>query len=412
MNNWYHKFAQNIVDEHKKSIILMKFISEVTKKLGAGNDTYVVGGAVRNFLLGKPIKDIDIVIDSVAMGEGKDSAWLAHNIMSEIPVETNLATNQYGVAIVTIKDDWIIDGQNFNGEIIEIANARKESYGKTKDDEGKGYKPTDVQPATIQEDLLRREFTFNTLLWRMADLDDGPDASDTIDILGTGLKDLYNKNMRTPSDPDVTFSDDPTRILRAIKFMGKYGFTLSPEVEQSIMRNADKMKNAPWEAIGTILVENILDEPNAHIMFQDMKRLGLVSVIEEMIAQNQPFATYLKRQMQNNKNIDLLYELFESSIMNVSALGFLRPDQRTKFRDILDRNEYLPHSPEEFISLLQKPKINNKQLMDEFPAISEDPRILGTVNQLVKDHILDNPSIADDEFAIMDFARGYLKTAL
>jgi tRNA nucleotidyltransferase/poly(A) polymerase len=403
MTNWYKKFAQS--SEHKKSIILMKFISNVTNKLGAGDSIYVVGGAVRNFILGKPIKDIDIVIDSVALGEGKDSAWLADNIVGEIPVKASIATNQYGVAIITIKDNWIVDGENFNGEVIEIANARKESYGKNKEDAGKGYKPTEVSPATIQEDLARREFTFNTLLWKMSDLSNGPDTADTLDITGRGVEDLKNRIIRTPSDPDTTFHDDPTRILRAIKFMGKYGFRLSPEVEQSIVINAPSMKNAPWEAIGTILVENILNEPNAHEMFREMKRLGLVSVIEEMITENQPFATYLKRQMQNNRSIDLLKELFETSIIDVSVLGFLRPEQRMKLKTIIDNELYLPNSPERFISLLQKPLIDNSQLMIEHPAISKNPKVLGIINQSVKDYILDNPDVAGDAIAIMNFAR-------
>ena len=112
----------------RMSIALMKFLSGVARRLGVGQHTYVVGGAVRNFVLGEPVKDIDVVIDPVALRRPDASAWFAKEVRKAIPVNTNLTTNSYGVAILTIKGDWELDGENLNGEVIEIANARKESY--------------------------------------------------------------------------------------------------------------------------------------------------------------------------------------------------------------------------------------------------------------------------------------------
>ena len=150
---------------HARSIALMKFLSEVTQRAGVAKHVYVVGGAVRNFIIDRPIKDIDVMVDSISLG-GKDSAWVAKTLARAIPTQTNTTTNQYGVAIVTVKGPWVLDGQDMQGEVIEIANARKESYGGSG---GKGYKPSMVEPATIEEDVLRREFTFNCMAGEVCD---------------------------------------------------------------------------------------------------------------------------------------------------------------------------------------------------------------------------------------------------
>jgi len=142
-----------------EQVEVMKFLSAVARNAGVSKHVYVVGGAVRNFIIGQPIKDVDVVIDSVAL-RGKDSAWFARKIADSLPCESSLVTNNYGVAILTIKGPWVLNGYDLSGEVIEIANARKESYGG---DDGKGYKPNMVEPATIQEDVVRREFTFNCM---------------------------------------------------------------------------------------------------------------------------------------------------------------------------------------------------------------------------------------------------------
>ena len=114
--------------EHRTSVALMKFLSDVAIKAGVSKHVYVVGGAVRNFVIGQPVKDVDVVIDSVAAG--KDSAWFAKVVQKAIPVPTSLVTNQYGVAILTVKGEWDVDGANLQGEVLEIANARRNPMGQ------------------------------------------------------------------------------------------------------------------------------------------------------------------------------------------------------------------------------------------------------------------------------------------
>jgi len=233
------------------SVALMKFLSGVAARLGVGQHVYVVGGAVRNFVLGEPVKDVDIVIDSVALG-GKDSAWFAKELTKAIPTQTSLVTNNYGVAILTIKGDWEVGGVNLKGEDIEIANARKESYGG---EAGKGYKPDAVEPATIAEDICRREFNFNCLMWRLLDLAEGPDKAEIIDLTGCGLRDLQEGVARCPRDPDIVFADDPSRMVRLVRFVVRYGFKIPPDVEAAVRRNAHRLKDMPSSALSNLLVK-------------------------------------------------------------------------------------------------------------------------------------------------------------
>ena len=237
-----------------KITALLRFLSLATKRLGVGEHVYVVGGAPRNFLLGHPIKDVDVVVDSVAL-RGKDSAWFAEQLQRIIPARTNLTTNQYGVAILTVADSWILDGHDLKGEVLEIANARKESYGAP---EGKGYKPHLVEPATIEADLARRDFSVNTLMWKLQDLEHGPERAEVLDLLGVGKKHLEEGVLQTPLDPDHTFTDDPTRMLRAIRFCVKYNLKIPPEMILSIRKNAPKLKHVPWNAV-LVLVQSLLE---------------------------------------------------------------------------------------------------------------------------------------------------------
>jgi tRNA nucleotidyltransferase/poly(A) polymerase len=113
-------------ERHDAQIALMKFLSTVARRAGADEHVYVVGGAVRDFVMGRPIKDVDVVVDAVSLGRNRDSAWFAEQVVRSIPVASSYVTNQYGVAIITVKGPWVLDGQDLQGEVIEIANARKE----------------------------------------------------------------------------------------------------------------------------------------------------------------------------------------------------------------------------------------------------------------------------------------------
>ena len=302
-----------------------------------------------------------------------------------IPVETSLVTNQYGVAILTVKGSWDLDGEDMGGEIIEIANARKESYSGA-GGKGKGYKPDHVQPATIEEDIFRREFTFNTLLWRLLDLADGPDQAAVIDLTGLGRAHLDARLMHTPLDPDRTFTDDPTRMLRAVKFFVKYDLQLSAEVRAAIIRNASKLANMPWEAVATILVRDILDTPRARKALVLLGTLGLIDVLAEMIRTVKPFAAFMAGQMTPDKDVQLLLDLADLGLGD-RAVSFLDSAQQARLREIT-----LPMAREEataFLLALKQPPVDNEALIVE---LALEPRARGVLAPTARRFLLKDPS--------------------
>lgn len=370
-----------------KITALMRFLAGHAKRLGAGEHSYIVGGAVRNHLLGLEPKDIDIVIDSIAL-KGKDSAWFAQQLEAAIPVRTNFATNQYGVAILTVAGDWKLDGYDLKGEVIEIANARKESYGGV---EGKGYKPHLVEPATIQEDLFRREFTFNTLLWRLGDLEDGPDGAEVLDLLGVGQRHLVERLLTTPTDPDKTFSDDPTRMLRAVKFVAKYGFMIDPNTRESIVLNAPKLAGMPWDAVRQILVNDILEGPEPRRSVALLRDLGLAEVLREMLQNEKGFRTALSRSIADQE-IHLIFDLIDLGWPVRTPVSVYSPGELQRLREILPgllNSEVEKH----FLGSLKKPPIDQLRLFETFGLEGNDRAI---VVPMARTLLLTDPNLADD----------------
>ena len=356
----------------------MKFLARLAKGLGVGSHTYVVGGAVRNHLMGLPPKDIDVVIDSVAL-KGKDSEWFAKEVQSAIPVRTNLTTNQYGVAILTLAEPWAVE-PSFTlpkGETIEIANARKESYSEDTSGPGKGYKPHTVEPATIEEDTVRREFTVNTLLWRLIDLEEGPEQAKALDPTGHGLEDLKDRVLRTPQPPDKTFADDPTRMLRAIKFVAKYGFKIAHEVAESIRRNAAKLKRMPWDAVRKILWHDIIEGPNPRRSVAMMKELGLADVIKEMLHEEPGFASALGRHFGTGAfDVHVVLDLLDLGWVVKTPLSFLDRDQQVRLRELLLVDADDQHFLFQFVGALMKPPIDQQRFFTEYAIPPKERQVV------------------------------------
>jgi tRNA nucleotidyltransferase/poly(A) polymerase len=376
------KIAKDLIAISNKHTVLLKFLSSVANNLGIGQHVYIVGGAIRNFLLNTDLKDFDIVIDSIRAG--MNSAELAQKIVDEIPVEVSIATNQYGVAILTVKGEWLLDGENLNGEVIEIANARKESYRKD-ETHGKGYKPTKIEPSTIEEDMSRRDFSVNSLAWRLLDLAEGPDKAEIIDMLGVGVEDLKNKVLRTPLDPDQTFSDDPTRILRACRFAIKYNFSMPPEMITSIKKNRWQLANMPWEAVASIFVDDILLAPNAMASIDLMVDLGIIEVISKIVSDTNAFATYLGRALSVS-NYRVLAKLLQLGVLvagNIINRMRLDPKDTQKLLNLSSLPDY-----DELVDRLVHPPVDFENL---FETYNVPPASRKNVVQYVRHYMLENP---------------------
>jgi len=182
---------------------------------------WVVGGYVRDVLLGRPHPNPDVVV------EGGDALQLARDFAEVAGAPPPVLFGRFGSAQVTLP-----------GRLVEFVTARAESYSPD------SRKP-DVRPASLEEDLRRRDFTINALLM---DLDGKID-----DPLG-GRQDLDAKVLRTPADPLRTFADDPLRMLRAVRFAAELGFSLDPNLLPAMRKL--KARLAP----PVISIERIADE--------------------------------------------------------------------------------------------------------------------------------------------------------
>lgn len=212
-------------------------------------ETYVIGGYVRDVFLERPSKDIDIV----TIGSGIDFATEVAKSLKPRP-RVNVFKN-FGTAML-----------KYNDLEIEFVGARKESYQRN------SRKPI-VEDGTLEDDQNRRDFTINAMAFGLNEHNFG----ELVDPFN-GISDLNNKIIRTPLDPDITFSDDPLRIMRAIRFATQLGFEIEEQTLKAIAKNKDRIK--------IVSAERIIDELNKIIMaekpskgFKLLEETGLLAII-------------------------------------------------------------------------------------------------------------------------------------
>jgi len=212
-------------------------------------ETYVIGGYVRDLFLERPSKDIDIV----TIGSGIDFATEVAKSLKPRP-RVNVFKN-FGTAML-----------KYNDLEIEFVGARKESYQRN------SRKPI-VEDGTLEDDQNRRDFTINAMAFCL----NGDRFGELVDPFN-GMEDLNNKIIRTPLDPDITFSDDPLRIMRAIRFATQLDFEIEDETLKAIARNKDRIK--------IVSAERIIEELNKIVMapkpskgFRLLEETGLLAII-------------------------------------------------------------------------------------------------------------------------------------
>jgi putative nucleotidyltransferase with HDIG domain len=202
---------------------VFNMIAEAAEQTGV--DAYVIGGWVRDILLERKSKDIDILV----IGSGID---IAEKIASSLPRKQVLKIfKNFGTAMLRIDDLE-----------IEFVGARKESYRLD------SRKPI-VETGSLEDDISRRDFTINAMAISLNKHNYG----ELIDHFN-GYKDLEEKVIRTPLDPDITYSDDPLRMMRAVRFASQLGFKIHCDSFNAIKKNAER--------IGIVSKERIMDEFN------------------------------------------------------------------------------------------------------------------------------------------------------
>ncbi|MDE6069479.1 MAG: CCA tRNA nucleotidyltransferase [Alistipes sp.] len=213
----------------------------------AGVRAFVVGGYVRDHYLCRRSTDIDVVV----VGSGVE---LAEALGRELHTKVSVFKT-FGTAMLRA-----------GGVEVEFVGARRESY--THD----SRKPQ-VEAGTLEDDQRRRDFTINALAWSL----NGATFGELVDPFG-GLDDLDACIIRTPCDPDVTFSDDPLRMMRAVRFATQLGFTIEEETFEAIRRNAHRIKIVSRERIATELNKIVL-APRPSMGFELLDLTGLLELI-------------------------------------------------------------------------------------------------------------------------------------
>lgn len=221
---------------------IFKLVGSTARELGVR--AFVIGGYVRDCFLGIPNDDIDIVV------EGSGIA-LAEAVAAKCGAKVSVFRN-FGTAMLKYK-----------GIEVEFVGARRESYDRN------SRKPV-VEDGTLEEDQLRRDFTINAMAFSLQEDDFGA----LVDPFH-GIRDLANAIIRTPLDPEQTYSDDPLRMLRAIRFATRLGFTIVPESLDAMRRMAGRLRILSRERIVEEL-DKMLLTTKPSTAFRLMDQTGLL----------------------------------------------------------------------------------------------------------------------------------------
>ena len=246
---------------------LYRVVGRQAERLGM--EVYAVGGVVRDFFLQRPCTDIDFVCvgsqvtSSTAPTIGIELAQASAQALggSKVSVFRNFGTASF---LYTPQGD----SRTYE---LEFVGARRESYSRD------SRKPV-VEDGTLDDDQRRRDFTVNALAVRL----DGDHYGELVDSFG-GIRDLNDGLLRTPLDPDITFSDDPLRMMRAVRFAAQLGFRIDDTTFSAIGRNAERIKIVSAERV-SVELNKIMLSPAPSFGLKLMYRCGLMQQVLPEIA--------------------------------------------------------------------------------------------------------------------------------
>jgi len=239
--------AQSNFEQHLNQVSIFKTIAQAVDALGV--ESYVIGGYVRDIFLKRNSKDIDVV----CVGNGME---LAQKVADLLPGEKHISVfKNFGTAMVK-SNDWE----------LEFVGARKESYRSD------SRKPI-VEDGTLEDDQNRRDFTINALAISL----NKETYGDLVDPFG-GIDHLGQKLLKTPLDPEITFSDDPLRMMRAIRFASQLQFDIDGDTYQSIVDCKERIKIVSKERIADELNKIVLSKVPSY-GFKLLFQTGLLELI-------------------------------------------------------------------------------------------------------------------------------------
>ena len=210
------------------------FISQMVKKSKWKGKVYAAGGWPRDEMMGLDPHDLDLVVSMTTNGGIKFAEWLTKKLGIYKKNTNPVIFPKFGTAAFKLRG-INHKGYDLSNIEIEVVMTRKEQYHT-------GNRKPDVSPGTLKDDVERRDFTTNSLL---KDLSTG----EILDLTGMGKNDIKKGIIRTALDPDIIFSEDPLRMLRAVRFTVKYGWDLPMFMIKALKRNADMLKHISEERI-------------------------------------------------------------------------------------------------------------------------------------------------------------------
>ncbi len=238
---------QELFKDHPDAARLLRLAGQ----LGAEEelDVYVVGGVVRDILIGKGIHEIDLMV----VGDG---IAFAEKLANKMGIKKIVPFKRFGTAQIPNK---VLP--------VEVASARTESYTSG------SRKPSSVNHTDVQGDLIRRDFTVNAMA-----MDIRPSSFGDLHDPFHGIQDLRQKRLVTPLDPDDTFSDDPLRMMRAAYFASKLGFEIDPATFDSIKRQCSRIEIVSWERITAEILKILAtDKPSIGLLI--LQETGLMKIV-------------------------------------------------------------------------------------------------------------------------------------
>ena len=224
---------------------IFKHITDVVDSMGV--EAYVVGGYVRDYYLRRPSSDIDVVVVGSGIAVAKE--------LGKVLGTKVVVYKTYGTAML-----------RWRGIEVEFVGARKESYTPES-------RNPHVEPGTLEDDQRRRDFTINAMAWSV----NGKNFGELVDPFG-GMEDMDDCIIRTPCEPDTTFSDDPLRMMRAVRFASQLGFDIDDETFEGICRQAERIKIISKERI-IVELNKILASPVPSIGLTLMHTSGLLKYV-------------------------------------------------------------------------------------------------------------------------------------
>lgn len=221
--------------EANKAKFALEFLKKLIKGTEYDGNVYLAGGAVRDQLMGKDPKDLDLVIDGNSINAGIEFAKWATIKMNNYKSDSNpIVFPTFGTAKFELRNQKV-NGIDLSDVEIEVVAPRKEKYTD-------GSRKPDVSAGKLKDDVFRRDLTVNSLLKNIS-------TGEILDLTGKGKTDIQYGIVRSPSDPNIIFEEDPLRMLRAVRFAFKYDWELPMYMIKSMKSNASKLNNISKERI-------------------------------------------------------------------------------------------------------------------------------------------------------------------